>query len=170
MSIDKRTIYFARLNDEVALPYKRVEDGGYDIYANFIDDYIEIKPNEVKLIPTGLVSAFNPKWVIILKERGSTGTKGIEQRCGVIDSGFRGEWKVPITNSNKKTLIIAKKHCVDKLAEKYGNKAIIYPYEKAIAQAIVVKVPRMNIKETGLDAILEMCSDSGNGMLGSSNK
>ena len=92
MSIDKRTIYFARLNDEVALPYKRVEDGGYDIYANFIDDYIEIKPNEVKLIPTGLVSAFNPKWVIILKERGSTGTKGIEQRCGVIDSGFSGEW------------------------------------------------------------------------------
>lgn len=170
MSIDKRTIYFARLNDEVALPCKRVEDGGYDIYANFPEDCIAIEPNKVVLVPTGLVSAFNPKWVIILKERGSTGTKGIEQRCGVIDSGFRGEWKIPITNGNDKTLVIAKKHCVEQLEQTYGDNIIIYPYEKAIAQAIVVKVPRMNIKETGLDAIMEMSSERGTGMLGSSNK
>ena len=41
-------------------------------------------------------------------ELGSTGTRGISQRCGVIDSGFRSEWMIPLTNLNKKPLVLVK--------------------------------------------------------------
>ena len=93
-----KTIYFAGKNDSVIIPSKRKEDAGYDIYANFKGDFMMIKPHTTNLIPTGLYSAFNPKWYIQLEERGSTGTKGIAQRCGVIDSGFRGSIKVRMIN------------------------------------------------------------------------
>lgn len=170
IKLDDKTIYFAQMNETVIIPDKREEDIGYDIYANFEEDCIAIEPHTVVLIPTGLVSAFSPKWGVILKERGSTGTKGMEQRCGVIDSGFRGEWKVPITNGNEKTLVIAKEHCVERLKQAYGNQIIIYPYEKAIAQAMVVEVPKMKVEKLDLETILSIESERGTGMLGSSNK
>lgn len=170
IKVDDKTIYFAGINETVIIPSKRVEDTGYDVYANFKEDFIMIKPHEVVLVPTGLVSAFSPKWGVILKERGSTGTKGMEQRCGVIDSGFRGEWKVPITNGNTKTLVIAKEYCVEQLKDTYGNDIIIYPYEKAIAQAMVVEVPEMKVEKIDLETILSISSERGTGMLGSSNK
>ena len=115
-----KTIYFAGKNDSVIIPSKRKEDAGYDIYANFKGDFMMIKPHTTNLIPTGLYSAFNPKWYIQLEERGSTGTKGIAQRCGVIDSGFRNEWFVPITNTTNKVMFISKKEHVDHLKESYG--------------------------------------------------
>lgn len=170
MIIDERKIYFAKKNDSVIIPSKRDEDGGYDLYANFEDGWIVIPPNKVELISTGLISAFSSKWVVVLKERGSTGTKGIEQRCGVIDSGFRGEWRVPITNGNNKTLVIAKEHCVEQLRETYGDNIIIYPYERAIAQAIVVEVPKLTVEELKPETIINIKSERGTGMLGSSNK
>ena len=48
--------------------------------------------------------------------------------------------------------------------------AIIYPYEKAIAQLIVHEVPKMNIKEVTYDALLKIPSKRGTGALGSSGK
>lgn len=75
-------IYFSKLYDNVKIPSKRAEDAGYDIYAYFTEDYIVINPHETKLISTGLISAFDEQYVAILKERGSTGTKGMGQRCG----------------------------------------------------------------------------------------
>lgn len=170
MMLDEKKIYFAVMNESVIIPSKRREDAGYDIYANFEEDAIAIEPHTVVLVPTGLVSAFAPKWGVILKERGSTGTKGIEQRCGVIDSGFRGEWKVPVTNGNTKTLVIAKEHCVERLKKSYGDNIIIYPYEKAIAQAMVVEVPELTVEEMDLLTISSISSERGTGMLGSSNK
>lgn len=105
--LEKDTIRFAG-EEGVRIPTKRDEDGGYDIYAFFEDDFIEIKPHETKIIPTGLYSAFSNDYVAILHERGSNGVKGIGQRSGVIDSGYRGEWGVPLTNHNDKTLLISK--------------------------------------------------------------
>ena len=77
-----RKIYFSKLYEDVKIPSKREEDAGYDIYPYFKEDYIMINPHETKLINTGLISAFDKDYVAILKERGSTGTKGIGQRSG----------------------------------------------------------------------------------------
>ena len=168
--LDEKTIYFAGKNDSVIIPSKRKEDAGYDIYANFKGDFMMIKPHTTNLIPTGLYSAFNPKWYIQLEERGSTGTKGIAQRCGVIDSGFRNEWFVPITNTTNKVMFISKKEHVDHLKESYGEDIIIYPYEKAICQAVLHKVPKVKIKRLSLEKLKAIPSKRGTGMLGSSNK
>ena len=158
-------IYFSKVNAAAIIPSKRVEDGAFDVYACFEDDYLLLDPHETKLVPTGIASAFSADYVAILKERGSTGTKGIGQRCGVIDSGYRGEWFIPITNHNDRSLIIAK----EKVA-KHFEQALVYPYEKAIAQCLMVIVPKLEICEIPHEELLEFVSLRKAGMLGSSGK
>lgn len=158
-------IYFSKVKEVAIIPSKREEDGAFDVYACFEDDYLLLEPHETKLVPTGIASAFSTDYVAILKERGSTGTKGIGQRCGVIDSGYRGEWFIPITNHNSETLVIAK----EKIA-KHFEQALVYPYEKAIAQCLMVVVPKISIEEISHDDLLKFESERGTGMLGSSGK
>lgn len=168
--INKETIYFAGKNESVKIPSKREGDAGYDIYANFETDLIIIRPHETKMIPTGLYSAFDSKWYIQLCERGSTGSKGIAQRCGVIDSGFRGEWFVPLTNTTDKIIAIVKEEKVELMETCYGDNVIIYPYEKAICQAVLHEVPKVEVKQLSVKELQAIPSERGTGMLGSSNK
>lgn len=165
--MDNQKVYFAKMREGAVIPSKRVEDGAFDIYACFDEDYIEIAPQETKMIPTGLASAFSPLYVAILKERGSTGTKGMGQRAGVVDSGYRGEWFVPITNHNAQTLVIMKATCK---AFEGREDVIIYPYEKGISQCIMVEVPQLSTEEISYEALLEFKSERGAGCLGSSGK
>lgn len=163
------TVKFARVRPTAVIPTKRDEDAGFDIYADFEDDFIIIDPHTTTLIPTGIASACDTDYCFILKERGSTGTKGIAQRCGVIDSGYRNEWFVPITNTTNKKIAIVKKD-VDYIFMKNTSGYTIYPYEKAISQALVVPVPKVNIEELTYDELKEIASDRGMGALGSSGK
>ena len=163
----KNTIYFAKTKPNAIIPSKRAEDGAFDIYACFDEDHMVIKPHETKLIPTGIASSFTQDYVAILKERGSTGSKGIGQRCGVIDSGFRGQWFCPLTNHNNVPLIITKN---EQLLDVVSNVAIIYPYTKAIAQCMMVEVPKLTIEEINYEDLLKFESERGTGSLGSSGK
>lgn len=163
-----QTIYFAKMKEGAVIPSKRVEDGAFDIYACFEEDYITIAPHETKMIPTGLASAFSPNYVAILKERGSNGSKGIGQRAGVVDSGYRGEWFVPLTNHNEALVVIMKESYVDRQGD-FSN-AIIYPYEKGISQCIMVEVPKLHTTEITYEQLLKFESERGTGALGSSGK
>jgi len=165
--VDNQKIYFSKIREEAIIPSKRLEDGAFDIYACFDEAYIIIEPNATKMIPTGIASAFSTDYVAILKERGSTGSKGMGQRAGVVDSGYRGEWFVPITNHNARPLVIMKLDCkeLDLFKE-----AIIYPYEKAISQCIMVEVPKLSIEEVSYETLLTFQSERGVGSLGSSGK
>ena len=156
--MDEQIIYFAKVRDNAIIPSKRVEDGAFDIYACFEEAYKIIEPHQTLLISTGLASAFSTDYVAILKERGSTGTKGMGQRAGVVDSGYRGEWFVPITNHNDQPLVIMKKDCEE--VEAFKN-AIIYPYEKAISQCIMVRVPQLSITEIAYEDLLKFESERG---------
>lgn len=160
-------IKFAKVKPEAIIPSKRVEDAGFDIYACFEEDYMVIKPHETKLIPTGIASACDPSLYLQLYERGSTGTKGMGQRCGVIDSGYRGEWFVPITNHNNVPIIISKN---DNLPMDFKDLAIVYPYTKAICQAVVHFVPLVEVEEISYADLKAIASERGVGALGSSNK
>ena len=164
-SVKENEIFWSRENETVIIPSKREEDAGFDIYANFEEDFIMIPPHTTKMIPTGLRSAFDKKWVAILKERGSNGSKGIAQRCGVIDSGFRGIWQVPLTNTTDKTIAIVKKEYLNVFVD-----TLIYPYEKAIAQALFIEVPKLKSKEISKEELLNIPSERGEGMTGSSGK
>lgn len=169
----KDKLFFATERFDATSPSKTSGDAGYDIYACFNEDYIEIKPHQTVMIPTGIRSSFSDKYVAILKERGSTGTKGIGQRAGVIDASFRGEWQVPITNHNKLPIYIIKKDSkkYPTIEEKVNNKkAYIYPYEKAISQALFIPLADLDIEEKSIDFITKQTSHRGEGMLGSSGK
>lgn len=163
------TVKFAKVRPTAVIPTKRNEDAGFDIYADFEDDFIIIDPHTTTLIPTGIASACDTEYCFILKERGSTGTKGIAQRCGVIDSGYRNEWFVPITNTTNKKIAIVKKDA-DYIFMRNTSGYTIYPYEKAIAQALIIPVPKVNIEELTYDELKEITSDREMGALGSSGK
>lgn len=184
-------VIFAKKYPNAIIPSKREEDGAFDIYACFDEPYRVIYPGETVMLPTGLISAFSSDYVAILKERGSTGTKGMAQRSGVIDSGYRGEWAVPINNTSNKPIIIYKKDVTnfDELFKfpdssedevcKYidhpmwsyePDDCTMYPYEKAIAQCMMVPVPKTEIMEVSVDEVLSVPSERGTGRLGSSGK
>lgn len=175
LEVKENELYFAKLREGAKIPTKDSENAGYDIYACFDEDFILIEPHETKMIPTGLCSACSEDYVIVLKERGSTGTKGIGQRCGIIDSGYRNEWFVPITNTTDKAIIIAKD--VEKFEknptcfiQKGSCDMIVYPYTKAICQALLLPVPKMKVKEISAEQLQRIPSKRGMGALGSSGK
>jgi len=162
----KEKIFFAKTNSSATIPSKLEENAGYDIYANFDEDYIIIPPHKTKMIPIGIASACSPEFYFQLQERGSTGTIGVAQRCGVIDSGYRKEWFAPITNTTDKLLFITKLY--DKTTEDDHN--IFYPYSKAIAQVVLLPVPKTEVVEMDYEELKKIESIRGMGCLGSSNK
>lgn len=164
------TVKFAKVRPTAIIPTKRNEDAGYDIYANFEDDYMLINSHDTVMIPTGIASVCDTNYCFILKERGSTGTKGMAQRCGIIDSGYRSEWFVPITNTTDRMLFITKSDYLTKLKAEYKEHAIYYPYEKAICQALIIPVPTVDIEEVTYEELKAISSDRGVGALGSSGK
>ena len=165
--IDK--IYFSRVNPNATLPSKREEDGCYDIYACFDEEFMLIYPNTIKAIPTGIASAFDSKYRFDIRERGSTGSRGLSVRAGQIDSGFRGEWFILINNTTNKPIYIAKSSAMSWLNE-LSEYVTIYPYDKAICQAALEKVPPVEIEEIPYDVLMNMKSERGIGALGSSEK
>ena len=166
-------IKFAKVRPDAIIPSKRNEDMGYDIYACFDEDYMVINPHETKLIPTGIASACDPGYGFLLFERGSTGSKGIARRCGVIDSGYRNEWFVGLTNTTNKVMFISKLSERETYENYYGDimpASFVYPYSKAIVQAIVTEVLETNEEELAYEDLKTIPSERGLGKLGSSNK
>lgn len=160
-------IKFARKSGSVSIPSKLNENGGYDLYANFDEPYAKLKAHHTTLIPTGLYSSFENDYYIQMQNRGSNGSKGLIQACGVIDSSYRGEWFVAMTNTNDEDWFVAKK---DFAEQHMKNEKNIYPYEKAVCQFVVLPVPKMEIKEVSLEEIQNEKSIRGSGKLGSSGK
>lgn len=160
-------VQISKIRPEAKIPNKREEDAGFDLYPCFDEDYIIILPHKTKLIPTGLATAFSPDYVMLLRERGSTGAKGMALRSGVVDSGYRGEIFVGITNTNDFPIVILK-NVQDKTWERHHY--IIYPYSKAIAQAIFVEPPKAKFEEIPYEDLLKIESERGIGKLGSSQK
>lgn len=165
-----KKIYWAKVKKDAKVPSKRLEDAGYDLYPCFEEEYMEILPLHTKLVPLGIASAFGSEYVLLLKERGSTGTKGIAQRSGVIDSGYRGEYMAPVTNVNEKPIRIAKQSVIDQWDDEKQQQWIIYPYEKAICQGVLLVMPQLQSEEITYEELQKIGSARGTGKLGSSGK
>jgi dUTP pyrophosphatase len=159
------------LNKQAFLPSKRDEDAGFDLYAIHEEDFFLLKPGGIHMFTTGISIEIPKDWVFSIYERSSTGTKGIATRCGIIDSGFRGEIFIPINNTANKPIIFAK-HEDYKLDlflaknELTKENVVIYPTTKAIAQGMLLYSPHIEIKE------VEELNDSerGDGAIGSTGK
>lgn len=159
------TIYFAKMKDNAIIPTKRDEDGCYDIYA-CTDEEIVIEPHTVKLIPTGICTAFPKKYRISVRERGSN-TKFTTVRAGQIDSGYRGEIFVALHNPSNNKVILCNEENVEKYQKRWYT---THSKSKAIAQIAVEFVPQISTKEISLEELQSIPSKRGFGKLGSSNK
>lgn len=163
---DETIIYFAKMYNDVIIPSKENENAGYDIYAHFDEEEFNFKPHETRLVPTGLLSACSQEYVLIGKERGSTGSIGMKCGAGIIDSGYRGEIFIAITNDNNIPLIISKN-----IKKTIKNESfIIYPYTKGIAQLLLVPVPSTKVQEISVNELKSIPSKRGSGKLGSSGR
>ncbi|HMO02137.1 MAG TPA: dUTP diphosphatase [Oligoflexia bacterium] len=73
----------------------RSGDAGFDLRA--LEEAI-CEVNQSLLIPTGLKLKIPNGWVGVVKDRSSMALRGIYTHGGVIDSSYRGEIKVVISN------------------------------------------------------------------------
>lgn len=151
---------------------KKPGNAGYDVYAR-LNGHLLIMPNETKIIPTGLYTEIPEGYYFQLFERGSTGIKGMGQRAGVIDSNYRGEWLVPITNHNNCPILITHGELDSELAQAMKEDgAIIYDDMKAICQAVLLRTEHAQITRVSAEEYAELIENSErkDGRFGSSGK
>lgn len=158
-------IQFAKMRDEAIIPSRTSGNVGYDIYACFPENQFKIGAHETKLIPTGIASIIPEGYAMIFKDRGSTGSKGLSTACGVIDSNFRGEWFVALHNENDFPVYIQKEN-----VEQPEGDCLVYPYKKAITQAILIEDIPTIVEEIDKSVLEANVTDRGTGALGSSGK
>ena len=160
------SISFAKLREGAVIPTRRDEDSDYDLYACFEEEEFVIPPFSTRLIPTGLISAFDESLGVKFEERGSN-TKwcGIVQ-AGVIDSGYRGEWLCAMYNGNPVPAVISK---AAREVERRED-CVLVPYGKAICQFHVREILKTAVVEQSPEEILSRRSERGSGRLGSSGK
>lgn len=169
-------VYFAKLRDSVVIPTKRLEDAGYDLYANLDQDKFKREDEDIweikcpllktTLVPTGLAMALPTSHYFNLKhERGSTAVQSMGVLAGVVDSGFRNEMFIAITPMNKQVIITS---AVTSVEEDDVN--IYYPLCKAVAQGTIDLVPEAQIIVKTYEELLKIESERGMTMLGQSGK
>ena len=104
-------ILIKRLSKTVSMPkYETTGSSGMDLAAD-IDEKIEIKPGETKIIPTGLSVSIPLEFEIQIRPRSGLAAKhqlSVLNTPGTIDSDYRGEIKVILINLGKKSFIVGR--------------------------------------------------------------
>jgi len=94
-------------NEEAQLPtYAHFGDAGADLYAS---EDVEIQPNEVKIVPTGLRVEIPDGYEMQVRPRSGMSTKTpILGILGTVDSGYRGPLGVMLYNHGTELYLIHK--------------------------------------------------------------
>ena len=95
-------IRFKKLNENAVIPQRATEgSAGMDLCA-CLNESTVIQPGQICVIPTGLAAEVDSSDVALLTyaRSGLASKHGITlANCvGVIDSDYRGEWKIPLIN------------------------------------------------------------------------
>ena len=141
------SIEVQKLDPNATIPTRaNSTDAGYDLYAQIDSSSTIINPKEIKLISTGIAMAIPRGYAGLIWDRSSMGVKGIHRFAGVVDSGYRGEVKVCLYNSNDRPYLLNS-----------GDR---------IAQILIQKVNDFYLRE--VDNLNE--TDRGSGGFGSSGR
>lgn len=90
------TLKFKKLQKNAIVPiYDHADDAGFGIYS--IEEKI-LKPMEYYAVATGISSEIPQDYFVSFRDRSSMAVKGLHIMGGVIDAGYRGEWKVILIN------------------------------------------------------------------------
>lgn len=119
-------IKIKKLNSEAILPkYSHGGDAGMDIYS--IEELI-IKSHGKKIVSTGIAIELPEGYVSLIWDKSGLASKnGVTTLGGVIDSGYRGEYKIILLNTSNEDFKIIK-----------GQR---------IAQVLIQKIERAEIEE-----------------------
>ncbi len=94
------TLFYTKLNELAKVPYKKLDDAGYDLFS--VENLI-IKPRSSIVVKTGIaleIPQFHAG--LIWPRSGMSAKYGIDVLAGVIDPSYRGEIMVCLMN-NKDT-------------------------------------------------------------------
>jgi dUTP pyrophosphatase len=95
-----------RLTNSAKLPiYAHPGDAGMDIFS---DEKLVIKPSHRILVKTGISIEFPKGYVALVWDKSGIAKKGLTKIGGVIDSGYRGEYKIMLHNISSKNYEIVK--------------------------------------------------------------
>ncbi len=96
-------------SDDIPFPtYATDGSAGMDIHAA-VESSLVIKPGETALVPTGFRIALTPGYEAQVRPRSGLALKhqvGILNAPGTIDSDYRGEVKVILTNFGKNDFVV----------------------------------------------------------------
>ena len=124
-------VLFKRLNQKAKLPsYKTSGSSGMDLMA-CVDESITIKPNESKLIPTGIAIAIPEGTEVQIRPRSGLAAKSsisVLNTPGTIDSDYRGELKIILFN--------------------HGKDEFTVNDEDRVAQMVLMPILKVEIEET----------------------
>lgn len=139
--------------------YARPGDAGMDICAA---EETVIRPGETVIIPTGLKLAIPEGYEIQVRPRSGISYKTplrLSNSPGTIDSGYRDELGVIMTNTSEKNSSGEKLLGLDSKGNCMGN-YIIRKGER-IAQIVLQEVPRIKLVE--VSSVKDIGSDRGGG-------
>lgn len=164
--VKENQLLFAKTRPNAIIPTKRDEDGCYDLYACFDDEEIVIEPLSQMFVDSGIATAFDKKWRLNVRERGTNSKSKLIIMSGQVDSGFRGSIFISLYNANRVPVVISKK--VEEIER--TDTCIKFPYTKAIAQFAMEEVPVLETEIVDYEILQTITSERGTGALGSSGK
>lgn len=87
-----------KLDNFVDLKQREYGNAGFDLYAS---EEGLLLPQERRAVSVGISTSFNPEYYMRVAPRSGLAVKhGIDVLAGVIDSNYRGEWKVVLINTS----------------------------------------------------------------------
>ncbi len=123
---------------DIPLPrYMTAGSSGMDLYAAVEDDRT-VMPNEIVIIPSGLLVAVPPGYELQIRPRSGLAAKngiGILNSPGTIDSDYRGEIKVILINLGRKPFLIKR---LDRIAQ-----MVLCP----VSRAAIIEASELNITD-----------------------
>lgn len=175
--ISSGTIYRPSLNVKIKLTengvmpsYGTLDSAGMDIC---VAEDVVLNPGEMKLVHTNFSTEIPIGYVALVFARSGLSTKhriALANSVAVIDSDYRGEWKIPLVNENpvKNKIMTKIKSALNTLLKKPVFKTNIFEIKtgERIAQFIVIPYPHVVL--TQIDELSD--SDRGTGGFGSTGK
>jgi len=83
--------------------YNHQGDAGLDLFSCM---RVVINPGETVPVPTGIQMAIPAGYVGLIWDKSGIALRGIHRLAGVVDSGYRGEVKVVLTNLGREPFIV----------------------------------------------------------------
>jgi dUTP pyrophosphatase len=124
-------ILVKKFDKNAIVPTKsHITDAGYDLYA--MEDAV-IYPEDTLLVRTGIGFAIPTGYAGLIWDRSGLGSKGLHRHGGVIDSEYRGEVKVALSNTLSH--------------EKMMDNVFLINKGDRIAQILFQKVPHFDLVE-----------------------